>query len=152
MSDKKPDTAGNIHLSIRVSQELWQLIQQAMRTTQHRSLNEFIRTCIRAYIDETADIVGSRRHFSNRMNERMDRLEALILWNSLQAQMLTARGLFTVLDELNPEAQQDPPGPDVQLARALEASKKAIPQFLSDQAQIVAELEAYRRKKQKDKE
>jgi uncharacterized protein (DUF1778 family) len=140
-----------IQITLRVSPDLWHLIQQGMRNTTHKSVNEFIRTCIRAYLDETGEIMGSRRHFNNRLAERMDRLEAMVLWNSLQAQTLTARGLFTVLDELTPEAEQDPPTPEVQLGRAAEASRKLLPKFLSEQAVIVAEIEQFRRKQAKDK-
>jgi Arc/MetJ-type ribon-helix-helix transcriptional regulator len=141
----------SIQMTLRLSPELWELMKQGMSKTSHKSVNEFIRACIRAYLDETGDILGSRKHFNNRLAERMDRLEALLLWNALQAQVLTARGLFTVLDELTPEdAQHEPPTPDVQLSRAVEASKRLLPQFLTEQAQIVAELEAFRRKQARD--
>ena len=71
-----------VHLSIRVSEDLWLLMQQLIQKGGHANINEFVRTCIRAYVDETGDVIGSRRHFNNRLAERMDRLEALILWNS----------------------------------------------------------------------
>ena len=37
-------------------------------------------TCIRAYLDETGDIIGSRRHFNKRMGERLDRISRLQLY------------------------------------------------------------------------
>lgn len=138
---------GNIQMTLRVSQELWQLMQQAMSRTTHKSANEFIRACIRAYLDETGDILGSRKHFNNRMNERMDELEALVLWNALQNQVLTARGLFTVLDELNPDTAQDPPSPEMQLSGANEAGRKLLSRFLSEQESIVRDLREHRRKR-----
>ena len=138
-----------IQLTLRVSLELHDLMKQGMAQHKHRSMNEFIRACIRAYLDETGDIMGSRRHFNKRMGERMDRIEAMLLWHSLNTQMLTARGLFTVLDELNPDAEQDPPAPEVQLQRAFESSKRALPKFLLEQASIVSDIEAYRRKHKK---
>ena len=140
-----------VQMTLRLSPELWALIQQSMSKTTHKSVNEFIRACIRAYIDETGDIIGSRKHFNNRLSERMDRLEAMLLWNALQSQVLTARGMFTVLDELTPEeAEQEPPTPDIQLARALESSKKLLPRFLAEQANIVHELEEFRRKQARE--
>lgn len=139
-----------VQLTLRLSPELWLLMQQALQHGTHRSVNEFVRTCIRAYIDETEDIIGSRKHFNNRLSERMDRLETMLLWNSLQSQVLTARGMFTVLDELTPEdAPQDPPTPDIQLERALESSKRLLPKFLVEQTGIINELEQHRKSKKK---
>ena len=134
-----------VHLSIRVSEDLWLLMQQLIQKGGHANINEFVRTCIRAYVDETGDVIGSRRHFNNRLAERMDRLEALILWNSLHGQVLSASGLFTVLDELAPDdAPQEPPTPDVQLGRATEYSKRLLPQFIAGQTDIVEQLRQYR--------
>jgi hypothetical protein len=84
-----------VQMTLRLSPEWWSLMQQVMGKTTYKSVNEFIRTCIRAYLDETGDIIGSRKHFQNRLAERMDRLEAMLLWNTLQSQVLTARGMFT---------------------------------------------------------
>jgi hypothetical protein len=62
-------------------------------------------------------------------------------------QVLTARGLFTVLDELMPEdAPAEPPTPDEQIARAQEMSKKLLARFLPDQLQVIKELEQYLRR------
>jgi hypothetical protein len=141
-----------VQMTLRLSPELWSAMQQVMGKTTHKSVNEFIRTCIRAYLDETGDLIGSRKHFNNRLAERMDRLEAMLLWNALQSQVLTARGMFTVLDELTPEdAEQEPPTPDIQLLRAFESSRKLLPKFLAEQTPIVYELEQYQRKQRKEK-
>ena len=138
--------SGPVQITLRVTPELWELMRQGMQSHSHRSMNEFIRACIRAYLDETGDIMGSRRHFSKRMSQRMDKLEALLFWHSLSVQMLISRGLFTVLDELNPDAEVDPPTPAEQMSRAAEISKRELPKFLAEQSQIVSEIEAYRRK------
>jgi len=141
-----------VRISLRVSPELWLLMEQIMQRQGHRSINEFVQTCIRAYLDETGDVIGSRRHFSKSLAARMDRLEAMLLWNSLQSQVLTARGLFTILDELAPDdAPQEPPTPDLQLQHANEASRRLLPQFLHDQASLIIDLENYRRKQAREK-
>ena len=142
----------NVRISLRVTPELWTLMEQIIQKEGRRSINEFVQACIRAYIDETGDIIGSRRHFNKSMTARMDRLEALLLWNSLQSQVVTARGMFTVMDELAPEdAPQEPPTPDVQLTHAVETGRRLLPQFLQEQATIVSELEQYRRKQAREK-
>ena len=66
-----------VQLTLRVSLELHDLMKQGMAQHKHRSMNEFVRACIRAYLDETGDIIGSRRHFNKRMGERIDRLITL---------------------------------------------------------------------------
>ncbi len=137
-----------IQKTIRLSPELWLLAEQAMMHGKFRNINDFIRTCIRSYIDETGDTLGSRRYFNNRMSQRMDRQEATSLWSTLQTQMLTARGIFTILDELTPEdAEVEPPTPDMQMDHATEASKRFLAKFLDDQNQIIAQLEQHLSKK-----
>ena len=142
----------SIRISLRVSPELWLLMEQVIQKEGHRSINEFVQSCIRAYLDETGDVIGSRRHFSKSLSARMDRLEAMLLWNSLQTQVLTARGLFTIMDELSPDdAPQEPPTPDQQLRHANEASRRILPQFLNEQASLITDLEVYRRKQSREK-
>jgi hypothetical protein len=137
----------SVQKTIRLTPELWLLVEQTMMHGKFRNLNDFLRTCIRSYIDETGETLGSRRYFNNKLAERMDRQEAAILWNSLLMQVLTARGLFTVLDELMPEdAPAEPPTPDEQIARAQEMSKKLLARFLPDQLQVIKELEQYLRR------
>jgi Arc/MetJ-type ribon-helix-helix transcriptional regulator len=137
----------SVQFTFRVSEDLWLLMEQLIQKEKHPNISDFVRTCIRAYLDEKSDAIGSKRHFTRSLAERMDRLEAMLLWNSLQSQVMTARGMFTVLDELAPEdAAEEPPTPDIQLSRALETSKRLLPQFLEEQGKIVRDLEEYRRK------
>lgn len=138
----------NVQKTIRLSSELWLLAEQAISNGQFRSINDFLRACVRASIDETGDTLGSRRYFNNRMGQRMDRLEATVLWGILQNQMLMARGLFTILDELSPEdSEAEPPNPEEQMAHANEASKRFLAKFLEEQTPVIAQLEQYLGKK-----
>lgn len=142
----------SVKITLRVTEDMMELMRQALRKTTHKNINEFLRECIRAYLDETGDIIGSRRHFNKRMNDRMDKLESMIVWHSLQTQTLTARGLFTVLDELAPEdAEKDPPTPDIQLRMAGDHSRQLLAKFLQDEAPIVNDITEYRRKLAKEK-
>ena len=135
--------------TVRVTDDMWLLMEQIIRKEGHRSINEFVRTCIRAYLDQSGDVIGSRRHFSRQMNARMDRLEALIEWNSLQTQVLSASGMFTILDELAPDAEQEPPTPDKQMTYANQAGRRLLPQFLEEQGKVVAELEKHHQQKKR---
>jgi hypothetical protein len=143
----------SIQKTIRLSPELWLLAEQAMLHGKFRNLNDFVRTCIRSYIDETGETLGSRRYFNNRLAERMDRQEAALVWNSLLIQVLAARGMFTIMNELMPEdAEAEPPTPDEQLLRAQEMSRKLLPRFLTDQLTIIKDLEQYLRKQKAQSE
>jgi uncharacterized protein (DUF1778 family) len=139
-------------IGFRITDEMMELVRQAMSKTSYSNMTDFMSHVLREYLDDTANIVGSRRHFTNSMNARMDRIEALILWQSLLTQTLTARGLFTVLDELAPEdAVQEPPTPDIQLRMANEHSRQLLSRFLAEQASIVNDIAEYRRKQAKEK-
>ena len=141
-----------VRISLRVTPELWKLMEQIIQKQGHRSVNEFVQACIRAYIDETGDIIGSRRHFSRSMAARMDRLEALLLWHSLQTQVVASSGMFTLMDEIAPEdAENEPPTPDVQIGHANQLSRRLLPQFLKAQASCVQDLEVYVRKQKRRK-
>jgi Arc/MetJ-type ribon-helix-helix transcriptional regulator len=148
----KQNSTKDIQFTLRVSPELWDHIRQVLPKTAHKNVSEFIRACIRAYIDESADIMGSRRHFQNRLGERMDRLEALILWNALLGQMITARNAFTIMDELTPEdATEQPPQVEDQFAQSFDMSRKMLSAFLAQQQPIIDKLEEHQRKQRKDK-
>lgn len=138
----------SIQRTLRLSPDLWLLAEQAASKGNFRSMNEFFRTCIRAYIDDTGDVMGSRRHFTKTMGERLDRLEATVIASMSQQQMLTSRGIFTILDELKPEeVEADPPSPEEQISAALEASKRYLPKFMQEQNPFIAHLEQFYNKR-----
>lgn len=144
MSDK---STKDVKVTFRITSEMMEQVQQVMETDNHRNLSEFITHCVRTYLDETGQAVGSRGYASKRINERLDALESLIWWHSLQNQMVTSRGLFTVLDELAPEdAEKDPPTPDIQIRMASDHGRQFLTRFLHEQTPIVNDITEYRRK------
>jgi len=65
--------------------------------------NDLIRDAIRQYLDEQADIVGSRRHFQKSLQTRIDRLESTL---TFQMNVLTFL-LTTVLGDESGAAIED---------------------------------------------
>lgn len=126
-------SAKSKQFTVRVTDEMWEQMERLMAREGHRSINEFVRTCIRDYIDRSGDAMNGAQTDS--------RLESLILWNSLQTQVLIAGGLFTIMQELTPvDAEQKLPSPDVQMRHAHKAGRRLLSQFLEDQASIVDKL------------
>jgi Arc/MetJ-type ribon-helix-helix transcriptional regulator len=137
------------HLSIRITPALDQQLETLMtQQPQYKSKNELVRACIRAYLDETGDFLGSRRHFSKQMGERLDQIEASLLWQMLLTQMLIAQGHLTILDELVPaDAAAEPPTPAEQLSRATQHSQRFLAHYLSEQEGLITQLSEHLRKK-----
>jgi Arc/MetJ-type ribon-helix-helix transcriptional regulator len=141
-------TEPHIQFSVRVPLPLKAEITRALEQGRFRSLNEFMLTCIRAYLDETGTTPGSRAANHQQLSAQLDRLQASLLWNLLQTQMLIANNSFTILDELTPEdAQAEPPTAEVQLALAQQHSQRALPRWLSAQEGILEQLNAHLRQK-----
>ena len=85
--------------SISMTPEMRQLLAQI--TAKHGrdvTENDIIRDAIRHYLDQQADVVGSRRHFQRSLQVRLDRLES-----TLTFQMLILTYLMTTVlgDESN---------------------------------------------------
>ena len=85
--------------SISMTPEMRQLLAQI--TAKHGrdvTENDIIRDAIRHYLDQQADVVGSRRHFQRSLQARLDRLES-----TLTFQMLILTYLMTTVlgDESN---------------------------------------------------
>jgi Arc/MetJ-type ribon-helix-helix transcriptional regulator len=138
----------HIQFSVRVPPLLKAEITRALEKGRFRSLNEFMLTCIRAYLDETGTTAGSRATNHQQLSEQLDQLHASLLWNLLQTQMLIANNSYTILDELAPEdAEAEPPTPDLQLANAQQYSQRALSRWLTAQERILEQLSEHLRKK-----
>lgn len=90
-----------VRRSISMTPEMRDLLAQiAAKRGREVSENDIIRDAIRQYLDQQADVVGSRRHFQRSLQVRLDRLE-----NTLTFQMLMLTFLLaTVLGDESEEA------------------------------------------------
>lgn len=90
-----------VRRSISMTPEMRDLLAQiAAKHGREVSENDIIRDAIRHYLDQQADVVGSRRHFQRSLQARLDRLE-----NTLTFQMLMLTFLMaTVLGDESSEA------------------------------------------------
>ena len=67
--------------SVSMTPEMRDLLQQiAAKRGREITEADLIREAIRRFLDEQVDIVGSRRHFQRSLQERIDRLENVILF------------------------------------------------------------------------
>jgi Arc/MetJ-type ribon-helix-helix transcriptional regulator len=141
-------TEPHIQFSVRVPLPLKAEITRALEQGRFRSLNEFMLTCIRAYLDETGATPGSRVANHQQLSAQLDRLQASVIWNMCLTQRLIANGHFTILDELAPDdAAAAPPDPDEQFRLAQQAAQRHLARYLQDQETRVAQLSEHLQQK-----
>ncbi len=69
----------SVRRSIAMTQEMRDLLAQlAAKQGRDVSESDLIRDAIRLYLDQQADLVGSRRHFQRSLQERLDALEGTL--------------------------------------------------------------------------
>ena len=90
-----------VRRSISMTPEMRDLLAQiAARHGRDVKENDLIRDAIRHYLDNQADVVGSRRHFQRSLQARLDRLESTLTFQMLTLTFLLA----TVLGDESGEA------------------------------------------------
>ena len=90
-----------VRRSISMTPEMRDLLAQI--TAKHGrdvTENDITRDAIRHYLDQQADVVGSRRHFQRSLQGRLDRLESTLTFQMLMLTYLMA----TVLGDESGEA------------------------------------------------
>ena len=94
-----------VRRSISMTPEMRDLLAQI--TAKHGrevSENDIIRDAIRHYLDQQADVIGSRRHFQRSLQARLDRLESTLTFQMLMLTFLMATVLGDESDEAIHEA------------------------------------------------
>ena len=81
----------SVRRSISMTPEMRDLLAQiAAKYGREVSENDIIRDAIRHYLDQQADVVGSRRHFQRSLQARLDRLESTLTFQMLMLTFLMA--------------------------------------------------------------
>ncbi len=82
MSDIPPTrTQYSIRYSVSVSSDMDERLKQILGKQDRRtSMNDLVRVALRQYIDDQEDVIGSRRHFSKSLQNRVDDLEGLVVF------------------------------------------------------------------------
>jgi Arc/MetJ-type ribon-helix-helix transcriptional regulator len=71
----------SVRRSISMTPEMRDLLAQIVaKRGREFNENDFIRDAIRQYLDEQADVVGSRRHFQKSLQARLDRMESTLIF------------------------------------------------------------------------
>jgi hypothetical protein len=81
------DRSLTVQRTIYMTPEMWtRLSQLCLNRGRDCTENSLVREAIRAYLDDQAQIIGSRRHFQKTFQERIDALEEHIsIESSLKA-------------------------------------------------------------------
>jgi len=91
----------SVRRSISMTPEMRDLLAQiAAKHGRDVKENDLIRDAIRHYLDNQADVVGSRRHFQRSLQARLDSLESTLTFQMLMLTFLLA----TVLGDESGEA------------------------------------------------
>ncbi|MDX2138672.1 MAG: hypothetical protein SF123_11305 [Chloroflexota bacterium] len=89
-----------IKRSINITPEMRDLLAQlAARRGREVCEADLIREAIRQYLDEQADVVGSRRHFQKSLQARIDRLETGLAFHLNVLVYLMANALSDARDD-----------------------------------------------------
>ena len=68
-----------VRRSINITPEMRDMLAQiAAKQARDVTESDLIRDAIRQYLDQQADLVGSRRHFQRSLQERLDALEGTL--------------------------------------------------------------------------
>lgn len=79
----------SISMTPEMRDRLAQLVSKQPRDVTEADL---IREAIRRYLDEQADLIGSRKHFQKSLQERLDRLESALMFHLNVLLYLLAEG------------------------------------------------------------
>jgi Arc/MetJ-type ribon-helix-helix transcriptional regulator len=90
-----------VQRSIAMTEEMRDRLQQLV-SKHGREFNEsdLIREAIRRYLEDQEAIIGSRRHFSKTLQERLERLETALTFHLNVLLYLSASGFSLLLQAL----------------------------------------------------
>src|SRR5450432_4543212 len=82
MSDIPPTrTKYSIRYSVSVTPQMDEKLKQVLaKLDRSATTNDLVRTALRQYLDDQEDVIGSRRHFSRSLQNRVDQLESNLLF------------------------------------------------------------------------
>src|SRR5258708_391349 len=89
-----------------VTEEMDRKLQQLLdKQDRSVSLSDLLRTAIRQYIDDQEDVIGSRRHFSKSLQNRLDQLENNLLFYLDVIIFLLAASLAVIVQAVTRDAK-----------------------------------------------
>lgn len=95
------DRSLTVQRTIYMTPEMWTRIEQLAHSGGHEhSENVLMREALRCYIDNQAEMIGSRRHFQKSFQERIDSLETNLSRMSAQNTSLMLFYLHVIVQML----------------------------------------------------
>jgi hypothetical protein len=83
------------------SEEMWTHLHQiARKRADGTTANDLLREAARMLIENEADVLGSRRHFQNTLQQRVDRLEDELVTATLHSNGVIVFYLHTIIQML----------------------------------------------------
>ena len=127
-------TKYSIRYSVSVTPVMDEKLKQVLaKLDRSATTNDLVRTALRQYLDDQEDVIGSRRHFSRSLQNRVDGLEGILVFYLNILIFLIASGLAQIVQAATGDNKVQP----VQLIRtAIASAIKDGPQ-LSEQIQAV---------------
>jgi hypothetical protein len=84
-------------IGVRVTTPLWANLRRV--AGNDRKISEEVRKAIRFYLDNQADLAGSRRYFTGQFKERVENLERMTSWHlSLLTVLIAEIGSILILN------------------------------------------------------
>ncbi len=136
MSDIPPTrTQYSIRYSVSVSSEMDERLKQILGKQDRRtSMNDLVRLALRQYIDDQEDVIGSRRHFSKSLQNRVDDLEGLVVFYLNVLIFLLASSLAVLIQATTGDTK----------IQSISLIRTAIASALRDGPQLSKQIQAVR--------
>ncbi len=136
MSDIPPTrTQYSIRYSVSVSPEMDERLKQILGKQDRRtSMNDLVRLALRQYIDDQEDVIGSRRHFSKSLQNRVDDLEGLLIFYFNILVFLLASSLAVLIQATTGDTK----------IQSISLIRTAIASALRDGPQLSKQIQAVR--------
>ncbi len=136
MSDIQPTrTQYSIRYSVSVSPDMDERLKQILGKQDRRtSMNDLVRVALRQYIDDQEDVIGSRRHFSKSLQNRVDDLEGLVVFYLNVLIFLLASSLAVLIQATTGDTK----------IQSISLIRTAIASALRDGPQLSKQIQAVR--------
>lgn len=106
MSDLSRPPAFTERYTLNVTEDMDKRLKQVLDAKPRDvKMNDLLREAIRYYLDEQEDLVGSKRHFSKSLQNRIDQLEGKLLFYLNILIYMVAAGLAVIIQAVTKDSK-----------------------------------------------
>jgi len=96
----------SVRCTLNISPDMAERFQTLLiKQEREVSMNDLYRTALRQYLDDQEDVIGSRRHFSKSLQNRLDQLENNLLFYLNVLVFLIASCLAVLIQAVTKDAK-----------------------------------------------